>query len=105
MPSNTPESLTAKRLRENGYFVEFVQHYNYRLHIYNDLFGFLDVLGLRKGEIIGVQCTTKPHISERVKKITNHENVQHVRDAGIKIEVWGWFKDKGRWNVSIVDCS
>jgi hypothetical protein len=38
-------------------------------------------------------------MSSRRKKITEHENVGKVREAGIRIELWGFYKEKNRWQV------
>lgn len=71
----------------------------------HDLFGFGDILALKKGEILLVQTTTYSNVSARVKKITEHENVGHVRDAGIRIVVHGWHKKNDAWICREVDLS
>jgi hypothetical protein len=49
-----------------------------------------------------VQTTSWGHTSDRLKKILEHENLNIVRDAGIKIEVHGWQKKDNRWQVKII---
>ena len=62
-----------------------------------DLFGFIDVLCLRRGEVVGVQSTSYSNVLARIAKIAEHENVASVRDAGIRVVVHGWRKVKNRW--------
>lgn len=101
----SPTQLTLKKLRNDGYLVAVTEHWNQYAKIRQDLFGFVDVLGLRQGETIAVQATSYSNVSARVKKILNHENIDMARKAGWKIEVWGWHKPKHRWRVRIVDVS
>ena len=52
-----------------------------------------------------VQVTSKPNMSSRIHKIADSEAVDHIRDAGIAIEVHGWYKEKNRWRCKITDVS
>lgn len=98
--------MTRKRLEEAGYLCELVEKYNAFSRHKNDLFGFLDWLAIKRDEVLGVQVTTKDHMSDRRNKITNHPNVGMVREAGIRIELWGFYKkENGRWEVLIEDLS
>ena len=101
----SPTQLTLKKLRADGYLVAITEHWNQYGKVRQDLFGFVDVLGLRQGETIAVQATSYSNVSARVKKIIGHENIDMARKAGWKIEVWGWHKPKHRWQVRIVDVS
>ena len=98
-------SLTMSRLKKDGWLVSKVEKFNHITKRYNDLWGFIDVLAIKGDEILAIQDTSYSHISDRIKKITAHENLSTVRDAGIRIEVWGWRKVKNRWQVKIVDLS
>ena len=82
-----------------------MEHWNSFVKIRQDLFGFIDVLGVGNGETIAVQTTTDSHVSERVKKIADSDKIAACRDAGWKIEVHGWKKVKNRWQVRIIDVS
>jgi hypothetical protein len=62
-----------------------------------DLFGFGDILALRPGATLLVQCTAYSGVSARCKKIREHENVDMVRAAGWMIHVHGWEKVGNRW--------
>jgi hypothetical protein len=102
----SPTQRTLKRLRDAGYLAYVVERWIPGAKIRSDLFGFVDVLALRDGEILGVQTTTGSNVNARIAKITEHENVAVVRKAGIRIEVDGWRKNAaGRWVVRTVDLS
>jgi hypothetical protein len=95
--------LSLKHMRERGYYAEVVERYNFFTKRKNDFAGFLDLLCLSPGEVMGVQTTSWANISSRVKKIMEHENLEVVLAAGIKIEVHGWVKKNNRWQVKIVE--
>jgi len=101
----SPTQLTLEKLREDGYLVQVTERWNPFAKIRQDLFGFVDVLAVKRDETLAVQCTSADHVAERVAKIANHDNVGPVREAGWRIEVWGWRKVGGRWKVRVVDCS
>ena len=103
--ATSPTILTLKNLRKRGYLAAVVEKWNPHAHIRQDLFGFIDVIGVGPLGTIGVQCTTKDHISDRIKKIADHENIGHVREGDWLLEVHGWAKVKNRWQVKIVDVS
>lgn len=102
----TPMSLTMEKLKADGYAPFKTEHWNSFARIRQDLFGFCDVLALRKNEVVAIQCTSWGNTSSRVKKIADHENIAVVRDAGIRVLVWGWKKvARGQWELKEVDCS
>ena len=96
---------TRKRLTDLGYLVENVEKYNTFSRRKNDLWGFIDFLAIRRDEVLAVQVTSKSNMSSRRKKITEHENVGKVREAGIRIELWGFYKEGRRWEVKVEDLS
>lgn len=99
--------ITRKRLEENNYLVENVEKYNAFTKRKNDLWGFIDFLAIKRDEVLAVQVTSKANMSTRRKKITEHENLSIVREAGIRIELWGFYKEKGKreWQLKIEDLS
>lgn len=102
----SPAARSMAHLREQGWgLVWFAEHYNCFTQRRQDLFGFLDIICLKRDEVLGVQATTSDHVAERIRKINDHDNVGFVREAGIRIEVHGWRKVKNRWQVRIVDIS
>ena len=101
MSKLSPTQRTLKEMRERGYTCFIVEYWHHWSKQRRDLFGFVDILCLKEDEVLGVQATSMSHVSERVKKIADHENVGAVRKAGIRILVQGWDGAKLRE----VDCS
>lgn len=102
----SPTSRTLKRLRDAGYLAGVVERWIPGANIRSDLFGFIDVVAIRPGEILGVQTTSASNVSARVAKIREHENVDRVRESNMRIEVDGWRKNAaGKWVVRTVDLS
>ena len=91
-------------MRARGYYAETVERYNAFTKRKNDFAGFIDILCLGDGEIVGVQTTSRGHISTRLKKIREHENLPMVLDSGMRVIVQGWQKSKAnRWEVKEVE--
>ncbi len=95
--------LSLKHARERGFYAEVVERFNFFTKRKNDFAGFIDILCLGEGAVLGIQTTSYGHVSDRVKKILGHENYPIVLAAGVKIEVHGWHKVKNRWQVRIVE--
>lgn len=103
---SSPTSRSLDLLRKQGYLADVVERWIPGANIRKDLFGFIDIVAIKDGEIRGIQATTGSNCSSRVKKIAAHDNVAAVRKAGFGIFVHAWSKNSaGRWNVRIVDCS
>jgi hypothetical protein len=90
----TPTERTLKEMRRRGYVCAVVEKWNAHIKLRQDLFGFIDILCLGDGEIIGVQATSADNVSKRIAKIAEHENTPHVRKSGMRILVHGWRKGK-----------
>ena len=104
MGSPTEHSL--KALAKEGYLCAVVEKWNPVIKIRHDLWGWCDILAIRKDEVLAVQTTSKANISTRIKKIQDSDTVGKVRDAGIRIEVHGWEKnEKNRYVCKVVDIS
>lgn len=113
MSSPTQRSLAY--LREQGYTCDIVEHFNSFTKQRKDLFNVIDILAIRKGEILGVQTTARSSVSARVKKIAECEYVPAIRESGMRLEVHGWGKvsdgkykngkPKHKWACRIVDLS
>ena len=103
--SLSPTQRSLAYLREQGYLVAIVERWNPHARIRQDLWGWCDLLAIRKNEVLAVQVTASA-VSERIRKIQESETVTAVRDAGIRIEVHGWRKNsKGRYVMRIEDIS
>ncbi len=100
----SPTERTLKYLRFLGYTATVTERWNSFAKIRQDLFGIVDVLAVRKGETLAVQCTSSDNVSSRVKKIADHESTPRLREAGWRIEVHGWTKGK-RGAPRVVDVS
>ena len=90
-------------MKERGYKCEITEKWNPFARIRQDLFGFIDVLCLGDGEVVGVQTTSYSNMPARVKKIREHENFAKVSAAGIRVIVQGWHKKGARWEVREVE--
>lgn len=102
----SPTERTLKRLREMGYLAAVVEKWNPHARIRQDLFGVVDVIGIRDGETLAVQATSGSNVAARVSKISDHESTPTIRAAGWHFEVHGWRKNsKGRWECRVVDVS
>jgi len=102
----TPTARSLKHLRAAGYLAEVVEKWIPGANCRRDLFGILDILAIREGEVIGVQATSGGNVASRIDKIAEHPNVGAVRKAGVRILVHGWRKAaNGRWTLREVDCS
>lgn len=104
MASSSPTSRTLAFLRAEGYEAEITEHYNAFSKKRHDLFNCIDVLGIKEGQILGVQCTTDSNVSARLEKIKGISQVVVWLKAGGLLEVWGWAKkgprgEMKRWKV------
>jgi len=91
MAKDSPTRRSLEVLREQGYTVAIVEHWNPHARIRQDLFGFIDILAIKKDETLAVQATASG-VSTRLKKIMASELLPRVRDAGWTIQIWGWRK-------------
>jgi len=107
-----PSTLQRSReaLEAAGYHVEVVEQ-NRRVGNKAwkvDLWGWADLLAIRRGEVLAVQTTSAANVPSRVRKITESPLLARVREAGIRILVHGWRKPSKRsptWTLREVDLS
>jgi carbonic anhydrase len=93
MTKLSPTQRSLAHLRNEGWtLVAVVEKWNPHARIRQDLFGFIDVLAIRRGETLAVQACSRGDIANRVRKIAEHPNVAAVREAGWAIHVHGWGK-------------
>ena len=93
----TPTQRTLGLYRQHGFMTGVVER---RLPmpgsfgVLVDLFGFIDLIAVRAGRIIGVQATSVPNVSARAKKILNNRSEESKTwlGAGAEIHVIGWKK-------------
>lgn len=74
-----------------------------RTAIRKDLYGFIDILAIRSGEVKAIQATSYSNVPSRVTKIRASPALDEVLACRWQIEVWGWRK-KGRfWVPRVVE--
>lgn len=106
MAAKSPTQRSLEYLREQGYHCEVVEKWNSFTRQRKDLWGWCDILAIRKDEVLAVQVTSTSNVSARIKKIQDSDTVGFVRDAVIRIEVHGWSKkSNGRYEIRVEDIS
>lgn len=86
----SPLSRSLHWFRTRGYSVAIAEYYSTYTKRRHDLFGFIDMVALGPGEIIGVQVTSSSNVSARTKKIEASAEAKAWLRAGGKIVVQGW---------------
>ena len=105
MSSKSPTQRSLEYLREQGYHCEIVEKWNPWRRIRQDLWGWCDILAIRRDEVLAVQVTSSG-VAARIKKIQESDTALRVREAGIRIEVHGWTKRaNGRYALRVEDIS
>lgn len=98
MTSPTQRSLAL--LRDEGWTVEVVEHWNPHARIRQDLFGFADLIAMKPGFApLLVQVTSTGWVS-RIAKIAKEPRAAIARASGFRIEIHGWRKlksNRGKW--------
>ncbi|MDH5251877.1 MAG: hypothetical protein OEW25_01010 [Nitrospira sp.] len=103
----SPTQRTLAELRKRGYTAYVVERWNPHAKIRQDLFGFIDILGMRPGEpLLAIQATSAGNVNARVTKIMATPLSQDWISTGSRLEVWGWAKRgaKGKrklWTLTI----
>lgn len=65
--------------------------------IRKDLFGCIDVIALRHGRIIGIQCTSGSNHAAHLTKVRHNTELREWLACGGSYELWSWQKrGKGR---------
>lgn len=101
----SPTQRSLEVLRELGYHCEVVEKWNPWTKQRKDLWGWADILAIRKDEVLAVQVTSTG-VAARIKKVQESDTVAMVRDAGIRIEVHGWRKAaSGKYVMRVEDIS
>ena len=89
MPA-TPTARTLAELRRAGYLAEVVEKRLPKCFITRVLFGCIDVLAVRAGEVLAVQTTSGSNAAARVKKALALPQLRTLLESGIRFEVWSW---------------
>jgi hypothetical protein len=89
---SSPTARTLARLRELGYRADVVERRLPGCFVTRDLFGIIDVVAARPGEVLGVQCTSASNLAARLAKAKDAPGLTDWLAAGARFEVWGWSK-------------
>lgn len=94
----SPTSRTLQHLRGLGYTAAIVEKFNSFVKIRQDLFGYIDVLGIRsdRNGCLGIQTTSADHHSNRVLKAKANPILKTWLEAGNSFAVWSWGKKGAR---------
>jgi hypothetical protein len=90
--ATTPTARTLDALRRDGWLAQVVEVYLPFCRQRRDLFGVGDVLAVRPGEVLLVQCTTGDNLAARRTKALAEPRLRAVLEAGVRFELWGWSK-------------
>ena len=105
MANKSPTQRSLEYLREQGYHCEVVEKWNPWKRVRQDLWGWCDILAIRRDEVLAVQVTAAG-VAARIKKIQESDTILRVREAGIRVEVHGWTKRaNGRYALRVEDIS
>jgi hypothetical protein len=91
---NTPTSRCLAHARKQGWPAGVTERWNPAVKIRHDLFGWIDLVVLREGAIVGVQATSGPNHASRVDKVAGL--CAPWCDSGGLAEVWSWSKRGAR---------
>ena len=105
MAGKSPTQRSLEYLRELGYHCEIVEKWNPWRKVRQDLWGWCDILAIRRDEVLAVQVTSAG-VAATIKKIQELDTVAKVREAGIRVEVHGWTKRaNGRYALRVENIS
>ena len=94
----SPTQRTLKLLRAQGWTVQIVERWNPFAKIRQDLFGGIDLVALKPGVCLGVQCTSATNHSARVAKLRAEPKLAAWVASGCRLEVisWGLKGERGK---------
>jgi hypothetical protein len=81
--SGNPTARSLAYLRSQGFTCWVTEYWHAFARRRVDLFGIVDILALRPGEVLGVQTTSAANVSSRVRKIAASEYAPKLREFGI----------------------
>lgn len=87
---SSPTAKTLNLLRKLGYHAEVVEKmipYSYKR---KDFLGFIDIIAIKTGEILGVQTTSGSNKSGHLEKIAGLQTPEMWKLAGGKIALITW---------------
>lgn len=106
--ATSPTKLTLDWLRDDGWTAEVVEYWNAFARRRIDFLGGIDIIALREGTTLGVQCTTTAHQAERCAKLGGLPAIATWLTAGNQLWVVGWAKKGPRgkrktWQATVTE--
>jgi len=101
----SPTQRSLKYLRALGYHCAIVERWNHHTKIRQDLFGFADLLCIKKGCSPLLVQVTSSGWSSRIRKIQAEPLSELALASGFDIEVHGWRKlktNKNKMTIKII---
>jgi hypothetical protein len=105
MGTTSPTARSLALLRRRGYAAEKVEQRLPRGFVTRDLFGCIDLVACRPGEIVGIQTTSRSNLAARRTKALGCPGLVAWLQAGGRFVLHGWGKVGARgfrktWQVS-----
>ena len=104
-----PTQRSMEYCRKEGMLAGVTERWNPHARIRQDLFGFIDLIVLDGAGAIGVQATSGPNASKRLRKIIEEPKARTWLENGQRIEIWAWRKRKlkrggvaFRWELDVI---
>lgn len=94
---SSPTQRSLKYLRALGYDAQVVEKWNSFAKVRIDLFGWIDIVAVNEGRILGVQTTSAANVSSRALKARGNRALKKWLAAGGQLVLHGWIKKKNRW--------
>lgn len=92
--------LTLKYYRDAGYICDVAETFNHFSNTRKDLFGFVDYVAVREGELLLIQATSRGNMSSRRKKMRGIEAMPLLASVpGVRVVLIGWDKPEHRWRA------
>lgn len=89
----SPTQRSLAHLRSHGFTVGITEHWNSFVHRRQDLFGFIDLIGVHPDfGVLAVQTTSGSNLAARRTKILAEPRALSWLKAGGKIVIHGWRK-------------
>lgn len=101
----SPTQRSMKMLRTNGYTCQIVEKRIPFKWITVDLFGCIDIVAIKPGEIIGVQTTTDSNASSHIHKYMNEPRLKLWLKAGGMFIMHTWGKHGARGKRKLWSCN
>jgi hypothetical protein len=107
MAGVSPTQRSLKLLRDEGWIVAVVERWVPGANIRQDLFGFIDILGMKGDKMIAVQTTSGSNVAARIAKIKESPiaKVWSEYPSLRMVEVHGWSKRGPRGKRKVWTCN